>query len=234
MCHAHILSTVPMVESPPPPPPPLSSLFPTHARTPASIFSRIRYFIAFHAVTSSFSCTGVGIIRGLVVWTGCLVIDRIGDGDALRPPLSLSAYPEGKFALTSLQHCLYGMQITHPDCSCAWLSQFWIGQPTGSITVVRTHYVQCPAPPTAAWIPQLIVVCCGHQVCLAAEKCGHMNFDARSDMWWSSHGFHCLDATGADSPEFINIFMKVCEFCEPVTPQAALRFEPAFVTYGLL
>ena len=53
--------------------------------------------------------------------------------------------------------------------------------------------------------------CCflSEQVCLAAEKCGHMNFDARSDTWWSSRGFHCLDPEGADPADFYSIFKKV-------------------------
>ena len=29
------------------------------------------------------------------------------------------------------------------------------------------------------------------QVCLAAEECGHLDFDTRADTWWSSEGFHC-------------------------------------------
>ena len=29
------------------------------------------------------------------------------------------------------------------------------------------------------------------QVCLAAEECGHLNFDTKGDMWWSSESFHC-------------------------------------------
>jgi len=47
------------------------------------------------------------------------------------------------------------------------------------------------------------------KVCLAAEKCGNMNFDSRSDKWWSSRGFHCLEGTDAEPPEFFNIFKKV-------------------------
>lgn len=29
------------------------------------------------------------------------------------------------------------------------------------------------------------------QVCLAAEECGHLNFDSRTDMWWNGDAFHC-------------------------------------------
>ncbi|KAL4451519.1 hypothetical protein ABPG75_007181 [Micractinium tetrahymenae] len=36
------------------------------------------------------------------------------------------------------------------------------------------------------------------KVCLAAERCGHLRFDARADMWWSSEGFHCGEEGEAD------------------------------------
>lgn len=29
------------------------------------------------------------------------------------------------------------------------------------------------------------------QVCLAAETCGHVNFNTRQDVWYSSEPFHC-------------------------------------------
>ena len=32
---------------------------------------------------------------------------------------------------------------------------------------------------------------CAGQVCLAAEECGHLNFDSRTDMWWDRDAFHC-------------------------------------------
>jgi len=51
------------------------------------------------------------------------------------------------------------------------------------------------------------------KVCLAAEKCGHMNFDSRSDMWYSSRGFTCLEADGAEPPEYWNIVKKVMVTC---------------------
>jgi vacuole membrane protein 1 len=37
------------------------------------------------------------------------------------------------------------------------------------------------------------------KVCLAAEKCGNLDFDVRADMWWRSDTFHCQAAT-AGSP----------------------------------
>eukprot|EP00873_Tetraselmis_striata_P025830 jgi/Tetstr1/446094/TSEL_033694.t1 len=51
------------------------------------------------------------------------------------------------------------------------------------------------------------------KVCLAAEKCGHMNFDSRSDKWYSSRGFTCLEADGAELPEYWNIVKKVILTC---------------------
>ena len=45
-------------------------------------------------------------------------------------------------------------------------------------------------------------------MCLAAEKCGHLDFDVRSDMWWRSQGFHCGD-TPAGEVSFADIFWKV-------------------------
>jgi hypothetical protein len=31
------------------------------------------------------------------------------------------------------------------------------------------------------------------QVCLAAETCGHVDFNTRGDVWYSSEPFHCGD-----------------------------------------
>lgn len=49
---------------------------------------------------------------------------------------------------------------------------------------------------------------CSAQVCLAAEKCGHLDFDIRRDMWWRAQGFHCGD-TPAGEVSFADIFWKV-------------------------
>lgn len=46
------------------------------------------------------------------------------------------------------------------------------------------------------------------QVCLAAEKCGHLDFDVRSDMWWRHEGFRCGDAL-AGKVTFAQVFWKV-------------------------
>ena len=59
------------------------------------------------------------------------------------------------------------------------------------------------------------------QVCLAAERCGHLRFDARADMWWSGEGFHCTEgqegsaaggaaAAAAAAVGFWDIYCKVC------------------------
>ncbi len=51
-------------------------------------------------------------------------------------------------------------------------------------------------------------ISCWAQVCLAAEKCGHLDFDIRRDMWWRAQGFHCGD-TPAGEVSFADIFWKV-------------------------
>lgn len=48
------------------------------------------------------------------------------------------------------------------------------------------------------------------KVCLAAERCGNLDFDVRKDTWWQSEGFHCGDITDSDgSIGFGDIFHKV-------------------------
>lgn len=34
------------------------------------------------------------------------------------------------------------------------------------------------------------------KICLAAERCGHVDVDVRADMWWRSDGFHCAPLKG--------------------------------------
>jgi len=34
------------------------------------------------------------------------------------------------------------------------------------------------------------------KICLAAERCGNLEFDVRVDMWWRSDGFHCTPTRG--------------------------------------
>ena len=48
------------------------------------------------------------------------------------------------------------------------------------------------------------------QVCLAAEECGHLHFDVRSDMWWNSGGFECEDYPPGPV-KFRATFLKVCD-----------------------
>ena len=47
------------------------------------------------------------------------------------------------------------------------------------------------------------------QVCLAAEECGHLNFDSRTDMWWNGDAFHCGSGPRG-VVHFHDIFFKVC------------------------
>ena len=50
------------------------------------------------------------------------------------------------------------------------------------------------------------------QVCLAAEKCGHVGFDSRSDMWWGHEGMQCGDTLAGDVT-FSQVFWKVRHAC---------------------
>lgn len=45
-------------------------------------------------------------------------------------------------------------------------------------------------------------------MCLAAEKCKHVAFDSKPDMWWSHAGFHC-DEAPASHVTFVDILLKV-------------------------
>ena len=67
-------------------------------------------------------------------------------------------------------------------------------------TVVRPHLPNSTPTPTTP-----------PQVCLAAERCGNLDFDARADMWWKAEGFHCrsVSAAGAAAVGFWPIFRKV-------------------------
>ena len=49
---------------------------------------------------------------------------------------------------------------------------------------------------------------CFGQVCLAAEECGHLDFDTRADTWWNRDAFHCGGAPAAPV-HFYDIFLKV-------------------------
>lgn len=51
-----------------------------------------------------------------------------------------------------------------------------------------------------------IAVC--NQVCLAAETCGHVDFNTRGDVWYSSEPFHCGDIP-AGHVTYWQIFGKV-------------------------
>ena len=47
------------------------------------------------------------------------------------------------------------------------------------------------------------------QVCLAAEKCGNLDFDVRNDMWYSSEGLFC-NTSLHKTITFWDILRKVC------------------------
>ena len=53
----------------------------------------------------------------------------------------------------------------------------------------------------------LVILCM--QVCLAAEQCGHLDFDIRQDMWWDPEGFYCGNLASGQV-RFRDIFLKVC------------------------
>ena len=46
------------------------------------------------------------------------------------------------------------------------------------------------------------------QICLAAEKCGSLGFDVRSDMWNSSEGFLC-DVNQSGQVTYWSLLKKV-------------------------
>lgn len=52
------------------------------------------------------------------------------------------------------------------------------------------------------------------QVCLAAEKCGHLDFDSRQEMWYRAEGFHCRDAPASSYVSFLDIYKKVTAACD--------------------
>ncbi len=45
------------------------------------------------------------------------------------------------------------------------------------------------------------------QICLAAERCKHVAFDSKPDMWWSHEGFRCDEAPAGDV-SFGSILLK--------------------------
>jgi hypothetical protein len=50
------------------------------------------------------------------------------------------------------------------------------------------------------------------QVCLAAETCGHVEFNTRGDVWYSSEPFHCGDIPPGHVT-YLQIFQKVGAVC---------------------
>ncbi len=60
-------------------------------------------------------------------------------------------------------------------------------------------------------------------MCLAAEKCKHVAFDSKPDMWWSHAGFHC-DEAPASHVTFVDILLKVCTARHEALLTAERRF----------
>lgn len=56
------------------------------------------------------------------------------------------------------------------------------------------------------------------KVCLAAERCGHLRFDTRADVWWSSEGFHCGDEEAASAEVAVGFW----DIYKTVLPTAVL------------
>lgn len=54
------------------------------------------------------------------------------------------------------------------------------------------------------------------QVCLAAETCGHVDFNTRGDVWYSSEPFHCGDIPPGHVT-YWQIFQKVWALALPCT-----------------
>jgi vacuole membrane protein 1 len=51
------------------------------------------------------------------------------------------------------------------------------------------------------------------KVCLAAERCGNLDFDVRLDSWWRADGFHCQEARGGGAGvTFWDVYFKVVLF----------------------
>ena len=67
----------------------------------------------------------------------------------------------------------------------------------------------CVAMPRKTCAAQPLSKACLLQVCLAAESCGHLGFDARVDKWWSSEIFHCGSGPRRTDVHFHDIFLKV-------------------------
>ena len=69
------------------------------------------------------------------------------------------------------------------------------------------------------------------QVCLAAEKCGNLDFDVRNDMWNSSEGLYC-NATLQTAITFRDILRKVhtssTDACFALGPRLPADFSSTF------
>jgi hypothetical protein len=67
------------------------------------------------------------------------------------------------------------------------------------------------------------------QVCLAAETCGHVSFNTRGDVWYSSEPFHCGD-TPPGHVTYWQIFRKVRGVCLAARGALVLCLGPCLLT----
>lgn len=69
-----------------------------------------------------------------------------------------------------------------------WFCFLWVGPVAGSSKQRMHAPLELPAERQSP-LARLSVL----QVCLAAETCGHVDFNTRGDVWYSSEPFHCGD-----------------------------------------
>jgi hypothetical protein len=66
------------------------------------------------------------------------------------------------------------------------------------------------------------------QVCLAAETCGHVDFNTRGDVWYSSEPFHCGDVPSGHVT-YWQIFQKVTLHGRPIHASSCVHAYECFL-----